>query len=59
MSYSPNSLKKGYIGDDYRGLIKGDTRSLDGISHILIPINHSFHFMFHFYHQHNGDPTLP
>ena len=33
MSYGLNSLKGDYIGDDignyYRGVIKGDTRSLD------------------------------
>ena len=37
MSHNLNSLRGGYIGDYiwdyYRGLLKGDTRSLDYSSH--------------------------
>ena len=29
MSYCLNSLKRGYIGDDYKGLLIGIARSLD------------------------------
>ena len=39
MSYSLNSLKGGYIGIIYGttiGVIKGDTRSLDYSSYVLI-----------------------